>query len=65
MATIVLDYDARNSAAQKALEQFLALGLFKAKTEKKKMTRLERALEDVEKGRVHRLITPQWAKSNG
>ena len=49
MATVVLDYDVRNEHALKALDLILSLGLFK---EKKKMTGIEKAFEDIEKGRV-------------
>ena len=49
MATIVLDYDVHNENAQKALELVLSLGLFKVK---KKKTGLEKAFEDIEKGRI-------------
>jgi len=49
MATIVLDYDVHNENAQKVLELGLSLGLFKIK---KKKTGLEKAFEDIEKGRV-------------
>jgi hypothetical protein len=49
MATIVLDYDARNENAQKALDFIFSLGLFK---EKKKKTGIEKSFEDIEKGRV-------------
>jgi hypothetical protein len=49
MATIVLDYDVRNEQAQKALDFMLSLGIFK---EKKKKTGIEKAFEDIEKGRI-------------
>jgi hypothetical protein len=49
MATIVLDYDARDVQAQKALDFMLSSGLFK---EKKRMTGIEKAFEDIEKGRI-------------
>jgi hypothetical protein len=49
MATIVLDYDARNVQAQKALDFILSLDIFKVK---KKKTGIEKAFEDIEKGRV-------------
>ena len=57
MATITLNYNAKNIRARKTLEYILAMGFFK--TEKKvKKSGLEMAFEDIEKGRVHRLITP-------
>jgi len=49
MATIVLDYDVHNIQAQKALDFILSLGIF---NEKKKKTGIEKAFEDIEKGRV-------------
>jgi hypothetical protein len=49
MATIVLDYDVRNEQAQKALDFILSLGIFEVK---KKKTGIEKAFEDIEKGRV-------------
>ena len=49
MATVVLDYDVSNKHALKALDLILSLGLFK---QKKKMTGIEKAFEDIEKGRV-------------
>jgi len=56
MATITLDYDARNVQAQKALDFILSLGLFK-KEEKK--SSFERAMEDIEKGRVFYINGPK------
>jgi len=56
MATIILDYDARNVNAKKTLDYILSMGFFKVKTQK---TSIEKAFEDIEKGRIHRLITPQ------
>jgi hypothetical protein len=56
MATIVLDYDARNVQAQKALDFILSLEIFK---EKKKKTGIEMAFEDIEKGRFSFVNGPQ------
>jgi hypothetical protein len=56
MATVILDYDTRNVQAQKALDFILSLGLF---TEKKKKTGIEKALEDIEKGRVTYINGPK------
>jgi len=56
MATIILDYDARNVQAKKALDFILSLGLFQ---KKEKKSSFERAMKDIEKGKVHRLITPE------
>ncbi|MDR2147120.1 MAG: hypothetical protein LBE91_11740 [Tannerella sp.] len=49
MATITLEYNARNRMAQKTLEFILSLGVFRTKTPK---TVLEQAFEDIDKGRV-------------
>jgi len=56
MATITLDYDTHNSQVRKTLGFILSLGLFQ---KKEKKSSFERAMEDIEKGRVHRLITPE------
>ncbi|GHS93939.1 hypothetical protein AGMMS50239_11370 [Bacteroidia bacterium] len=61
MATVTLNYDANSEQAQKTLKYILSMGFFT--TEKKiKKTGLELAFEDIEKGRVHRLITPKGRK---
>ena len=54
--TITLSYDTQNSIAQKTLEYILSLGVFK---EKKKKTGLDKAFEDIEKGRVFYLNGPR------
>jgi len=61
MATITLNYNARNVRAQKTLEYILAMGFFST-DEKATKSGLELAFEDIEKGRVHRLITPKNRK---
>jgi len=61
MATITLNYNARNIHAQKTLEYILSMGFFTVE-EKEKKSGLELAFEDIEKGRVHRLITPRSRK---
>ena len=61
MATITLNYNAKNVRAQKTLEYILAMGFFTAE-QKVKKSGLELAFEDIEKGRVHRLITPKNRK---
>jgi len=61
MATITLNYNARNAQAQKTLEYILSMGFFSIK-EKVKKSGLELAFEDIEKGRIHRLITPKDRK---
>ena len=59
MATIVLDYDVHNVQAKKALDFIPSLGLF---TEKKKKTGIEKAFEDIEKGRVTFINGPKKSK---
>jgi hypothetical protein len=61
MATITLNYNARNARAQKTLEYILSMGFFTTE-QKTKKSGLEMAFEDIENGRVHRLITPQNRK---
>jgi hypothetical protein len=58
MATITLNYDARDTGAKKTLEYILSMGFFTIE-EKTKKSGLELAFEDIEKGQVHRLITPK------
>ena len=58
MATITLDYDARNVQAKMALDSILSMGFFKARPSSKKKTSLELAFEDIEKGRVTKIIDP-------
>ncbi|MDR0834419.1 MAG: hypothetical protein LBN93_09615 [Candidatus Symbiothrix sp.] len=50
MTTITLQYDARNSIAQKTIEYILSLGLF---TKTSPITGLDEAIDDVKKGRVY------------
>jgi hypothetical protein len=60
MATITLEYNRRNIQAKKTLDYILSMGYFKpipARTSPKK-SRLERSLEDVEKGNVFFLAGP-------
>ena len=54
--TITLSYDTQSSIAKKTLEYILSLGVFQ---EKKKKTGLEKAFEDIEKGRVFYLNGPR------
>ena len=49
MASITLEYNARNVQAKKALDFILSLDIFK---EKKKKTGIEQALDDIENGKV-------------
>ena len=61
MATITLDYNARSIQAQRTLDYVLSMGFFKAitYTPSLKKSRLERSLEDVEKGKVFFLAGPK------
>lgn len=52
MATITLEYDGRNIVFKKLIEAFIALGAT-AKVEKKRPNGLDKAIEDIEKGRVY------------
>jgi len=54
MATIVLNYDEHNPTAKKTVNYLKSLGVFK--TQKRKMTSIDEAMEDIEKGRVYRII---------
>jgi len=54
MTTVVFSYDERNPIAKKTLDYLKSLGVFK--TQKRKMTSIEEAMEDIEKGRVYRII---------
>jgi len=65
MATVTLDYNAQSVQASKALEYIMSLGCFKVRAVKAKKTGLERAFDDIENGRVHRLITPKRLSANG
>ncbi|MDD4149735.1 MAG: hypothetical protein PHE33_06880 [Bacteroidales bacterium] len=51
MATIIIEYDARNKIAKKTIEYILSLGVFKVK---KKMSGIDEALLDVKEGRVYK-----------
>jgi len=52
MATVTLNYDPHNILAKKILDFILSIGVFE---EKKEKTRLERAFEDIEKGRIQKI----------
>ncbi|MDR0334138.1 MAG: hypothetical protein LBI15_11855 [Dysgonamonadaceae bacterium] len=60
MATITLEYNARNIQAQKTLEYILSMGFFKsvATHQPEKKSRLEQSLEDVDNGNVFFLAGP-------
>lgn len=51
MATITIEYDARNKIAQKTIEYILSLGIFKVK---KKTSGIDEALLDIKEGRVYK-----------
>ena len=61
MATITLNYNTRNTRAKKTLEYVLSMGFFTV-AKKEEKSGLESAFEDIEKGRIHRLITPKDRK---
>ena len=46
MATIILEYDARNAIAKKTINFIMSLGIFTEKTS------FEKSQEDIKKGRV-------------
>ncbi len=50
MATITLEYDARNSFAKKTIDYILSLGIFS--TGEKHKTSFEKSQEDIKCGRV-------------
>jgi hypothetical protein len=55
MATITLEYDARNANAKKTLEYILSMGFFSTPTKDKKLSSFEKSLEDIKCGRVTRI----------
>ena len=62
MATIILDYDARDAIAKKTLTYILSLGIFKERTVK---TRIEQGLEDYRKGNVFYINRPKNKACHG
>jgi len=56
MATATLEYDIHKPIMKKTLEYILSIGFPRVKLRK---TGLEEALEDVEKGRVTTIHTPE------
>ena len=63
MATITLNYDARNKNAQNFINLILSLELAKVSQPVVYETGLEEALDDVAKGRISRVHTPKnWTK---
>jgi len=59
MATVTLNYDARNVQAQKALDFILSLGLFQKKEKTKKLSRFEQSMLDIEQGNVFYINGPK------
>jgi len=57
MATITLNYDARNPNVSMLINSIVNLGLATVAAPKTKKTGIELALEDIEKGRVYRIHT--------
>ena len=56
MATITLEYNARNPLVKKTLDYILSIGFSEVKPHK---TGLQEAFEDIEKGRITRVYTPK------
>ena len=56
MATITLEYNARNPLVKKTLDYILSIGFFEIKTRK---TGLQEAFEDIENGKITRIYTPK------
>jgi hypothetical protein len=54
MATIILSYDECNPVAQKTLGYLKSIGIFKVQKQRK--TSIDEAMEDIEKGRIYRII---------
>ena len=59
MATITLEYNARNPLVKKTLDYILSIGFFEVKARK---TGLQEAFEDIENGRITRIYTPKNRK---
>ena len=60
MATITLKYDARNHLVKKTLDYILSIGFSEVK---QRQTGLQKAFEDIEKGRITRIYTPKNQKN--
>ena len=60
MATLTLEYNARNIQARKTLEYILSMGFFKTVNREQtvKKNRLEQSLDDVDNGKVFFLAGP-------
>jgi hypothetical protein len=59
MATITLNYDARNVQAQKALDFILSLNLFQKKEKILQLSRFEQSMLDIEQGNVFYINGPK------
>jgi len=59
MATITLEYDARNLQAQKALDFILSLGLFQKKEKISQLSRFDQSMLDIEQGNVFYINGPK------
>jgi hypothetical protein len=59
MATITLDYDARNVQAKKTLDSTLSLGLFQKKEKKQRLSRFEQSMLDIEQGNTFYINGPK------
>ncbi|MDR3286432.1 MAG: hypothetical protein LBT27_03205 [Prevotellaceae bacterium] len=59
MATITLNYDARNPNVSMLINSIVNLGLATVAAPKTKKTGRELALEDIEKGRVYTAFVPK------
>jgi hypothetical protein len=51
MATLIIEYDARNKFARKTIDYILSLGIFKVKHSS---SGIDEALKDVKEGRVYK-----------
>ncbi|MDR1763694.1 MAG: hypothetical protein LBR64_07060 [Dysgonamonadaceae bacterium] len=54
MAAITLEYNARNSLANRTIEYILSLGVFNAKVASKPKTGLDRAIDELKNGNTVR-----------
>ena len=52
MATLTLEYNSRNAIAQKTIDYILSLGAFKVKPAKQKISLLDKAIKEIETGKV-------------
>jgi len=59
MATITLDYDARDVQAKKALDSILSLGVFQIKEKKRQLSRFEQSMLDIKQGNTFYINGPK------